>query len=1050
VSVAVIRYLCCQTVSEESPGGDLTGPQRDAATRREPRLLVRGAAGAGKTRTLEARFEWLVDNGVAPERIAVLVPTANRARALTARLETSLAAGFETLHVLTPAGLAAFELRRSAVAPVWQLEPLSAGDRLAMLAERVDELSVRHHDFGGRPTLLLGTFVRRIDRLKAELVDAQQYLAWAQRRERDGDPDAALELEFAQIYASHERMLAQAGARDEGDLVIDALSLTRARGGAAVTHTAFDHLLIDDAQELDLAAASLARELCVPSVTIAGDPDAALLRYRGAGAERLDSFVTADTLEISLGASLRCPQPVWRAARALAGDGPDSFSKPAQAGVVELWRCANERSQAQSVAVDIERLIAREATDPGEIAVIVSEINREGQALVAALEERAIPYRLVGEAAFFQRAEIRDVLAWLRLLADPTDAAAVVRALARPPVELRSVDIARCTQIARRRKLDMVSAMAAALQSPQVPPEARDRIHLFLKLYRASIATLDSSRPDLYVHRLIERLGLRRQQLFAAQPDVVTRLRTLARFGELAGAYVTRLPQATAREFATSIAAVADYGLREQDEPDLETADGVQVLTRAAAGGLEAEHVYVIGLHAGIRAPIPEPIPEALLTEPLPAADDARRTAGLRAELYVAASRASRRLVLAYPSADDRGAELAPMPSLEQAQQVLDATWIDKQEELFGPAEALASTYRLLRDELMIGTARAGGRLAELRFDTDLDVSHAVVRYLELLKLAALMERPDGQSVAESLRDVNSRILQAVTADQREIFETSSLDEYLLDSERDTRARAAALAARDEPTLEPFLPLRGEGVMLSASDIDTYRACPLKYKFARVFRIPQEPTLNQRFGILVHQVLERYHAPADNQAARGLPELLDLLDVGWRRGGFGDSEQERQLRAKATTSLTRYHERAASDRATPVWFERQFQFKLGPHTLRGRVDRVDRLPSGEYELIDYKTGRPKDAAQLAEDVQLSLYAVGARESWQLDASRQAYYYLLDDQKVALSDDAGRGEWIREVVAEVAEGIRSQGFEPTPSCTACAICDYRLICPAAER
>jgi DNA helicase II / ATP-dependent DNA helicase PcrA len=1029
---------------------DLTAEQRRAAVHGEPRLLLLGAAGSGKTQALQARFQWLVDNGVAPERIAVLVPTANRARALADRLETTLSEGFETLHVVTPAGLAALELRRSAVAPVWQLAPLSAGDRLAMLAERVDELSVRHHDFGGRPTVLLGSFVRRIDRLKAELVDAEQYLAWAQRRERDSDPDAALELEFAQIYASHERMLAQAGAHDEGDLVIDALSLTRARGGAAVIHTGFDHLLIDDAQELDLAAASLARELCVRGVTIAGDPEAALLRYRGAGAERLDSFMTAETPVIALGASLRCPRPVWRAARALAADDQDGSPEPARAGVVELWRCANERSQAQSVAVDIERLIAREATAPGEIAVIVSEINHEGQALAAALEERAIPHRLVGEAAFFQRAEIRDVLAWLRLLADPTDAAAVVRALARPPVELRSVDIARCTQIARRRKLDMVSAMAAALESPQVPPEARDRIHLFLKLYRPSIATLDSSRPDLYVHRLIERLGLRRQQLFAAQPDVVSRLRTLARFGELAGAYVTRLPQATAREFATSIAAVADYGLREQEEPELGTADGVQVLTRAAAGGLEAEHVYVIGLHAGIRAPTPEPIPEALLTEPLPATDDARRTAMLGAELYVAASRARGRLVLAYPRADDRGGQLAPVPSLERAQQALDATWIDKQEELFGPAEALASTYRLLRDELMAGTARAGGRLAELRFDTDLDVSHAVVRYLELLKLAALMGRPDGQSVAESLHDVNSRILQAVTAEQREIFQTSSLDEYLLDSERDTRARAAALAARDEPTLEPFLPLRGEGVMLSATDIDTYRTCPLKYKFARVFRIPQEPTLNQRFGILVHQVLERYHAHAENQPARGLPELLGLLDAGWRRGGFGDSEQERQLRVKATTALTRYHERAASDRATPVWFERQFQFKLGRHTLRGRVDRVDLLPGGEYELIDYKTGRPKNAAQLADDVQLSLYAVGARESWRLNASRQAYYYLLDDQKVALSDDAERGEWVRDVATEVAEGIRSQGFEPTPSYAACAICDYRLACPAAER
>ena len=187
-------------------------------------------------------------------------------------------------------------------------------------------------------------------------------------------------------------------------------------------------------------------------------------------------------------------------------------------------------------------------------------------------------------------------------------------------------------------------------------------------------------------------------------------------------------------------------------------------------------------------------------------------------------------------------------------------SWEDRAEQLFGPAEALHSTYLLMRDELLTGTLRAGGRLSELRFDTDLDVSHAVVRYLELLKLAALIARPEGQSVAESLRDVNSRILQAVTAEQREIFTSSQLDEYLLDSERDARRRAQAVVARDEPSLEPFLPRRGDGVMLSASDIDTYRTCPLKYKFARVFRIPQEPTLHQRFGILVHQVLERFHA----------------------------------------------------------------------------------------------------------------------------------------------------------------------------------------------
>jgi DNA helicase-2/ATP-dependent DNA helicase PcrA len=174
------------------------------------------------------------------------------------------------------------------------------------------------------------------------------------------------------------------------------------------------------------------------------------------------------------------------------------------------------------------------------------------------------------------------------------------------------------------------------------------------------------------------------------------------------------------------------------------------------------------------------------------------------------------------------------------------------------------------------------------------------------------------------------------------------------------------------------------------------------------------------------------------------------LDAGWRRGGFGDSDEERQLRGKAAAALTRYHERFQSAESTPMWFERAFTFNLGPHLLRGRVDRVDRLPGGEYELIDYKTGRPKSAAALAEDVQLSLYAVGAREAWSLESSQQAYYYLLDDEKVTVpADVAERSEWVCEVATEVAEGILSQGFEPTPSFAACSVCDYRLVCPAAE-
>src|SRR5204863_7559550 len=124
---------------------------------------------------------------------------------------------------------------------------------------------------------------------------------------------------------------------------------------------------------------------------------------------------------------------------------------------------------------------------------------------------------------------------------------------------------------------------------------------------------------------------------------------------------------------------------------------------------------------------------------------------------------------------------------------------------------------------------------------------------------------------------------------QREIFQRSAIDDYLLDTERSENRRAAAIAARDEPSLEAFLPTRGDGLVLAATDVETYRICPLRYKFARVFRIPQEPTIHQRFGILVHQVLERFHAGG---GTRSLEELLGLLAAGWRRGGFGEAEAE--------------------------------------------------------------------------------------------------------------------------------------------------------------
>jgi DNA helicase-2/ATP-dependent DNA helicase PcrA len=340
-----------------------------------------------------------------------------------------------------------------------------------------------------------------------------------------------------------------------------------------------------------------------------------------------------------------------------------------------------------------------------------------------------------------------------------------------------------------------------------------------------------------------------------------------------------------------------------------------------------------------------------------------------------------------------------------------------------------------------------------MRLDTTLDVSQAVARYLELLKVAALIERSkDGQPLDDAISEVNQLLAAGASAEQRAVLQSSALDDWLRDAGRDPDRRPVAGDDHTGPSLDPFIPRRRgagapeDGLMLSASDIETYRLCPLKYKFGRVFRIPQESTINQRFGIALHTVLERFHKSPD----AGREQLFELFESSWRRGGFGDSDDELQFRERGIEALERYWENTRDQVGEPVWFERSFSFQLGPHVIRGRVDRVDRRPDGSYEVIDYKTGRSKTAAELQSDIQLSIYQMGARESWGVETSAHSYYYVMTAEKVPVAHSDEELDRVRATIEEIGAGISRQDFQPTPTQEICSFCDFRILCPAAER
>jgi DNA helicase-2/ATP-dependent DNA helicase PcrA len=923
----------------------LAEAQQRAVQHGEGPLLLLGAAGTGKTEALARRLARLATDEVDADRVLLIAATPATSRRLQGRVETLLRSPYEELWIGTWPAICERLLRAHSTAAGLNpfFDVLGPAERLAMMLDHLDQLPLRNHEIRGNPAGLLARLLAQIDALKA-----------------GSDP---AEPDLAEFCAAHDRIVAASGNLDEGDVFLTLGKLLHEQADIrAEIATRFAYVMVDEYEDTTPAQRTVLAKLA--------EENSNHLYAQDASAE-LANDAPSITLE-------------------------QQFRQPA----VRRWRCTNERAQAQAVAREVEHLLS-EGTAPGAICVLIDDPAANGGPVSAAMEERGVPFHLAGPAALFQRPEVRDAIAWLRVLADPGDSAAAARALTRPPVELRSADLARLTTIARRRKVDMVSACEAALESPQIPPEGRERIQAFLKLYGEASAALEERRADVFVRRLIERVGLRRQRLFAAEPEVAERLLGLSRLAELASAWARREAHGTTRDFVRYLSAVAEAGVEPAGGEEPPSPGAVLGLSPRAAKGTEFDHVFVLG----------------------------QGSEGAQARLSLVLSRVEQE-------------EPAGQDGEEEAQE----------EELFGPAEGLHATYRKLREEVLEASWRAGRELSEPRLDTVVDVNRAIARHLELLKLAALAQRPGEEATAEAIAAVNGLLRQVATPEQQTELDASPLDAYLLDSERERDGRRMLIAARHEPSLEAFLPRRGDGALsLSASDLDLYLTCPLKYKFRRVFGIPEEPTINQRFGILIHSVLERFHKDTGEGEVTngGLAELMDLFESGWRRSGFGSSDDELQFRDRAREAMRLYWEREQESEGVPVWLERKFDIRIGEHQVRGRVDRVDRLPDGSYELIDYKTGERKSEAQLENDLQLALYRLAASEAWGLEAGTGSYYYVLDADKVAAPTKPDDAERVERTVLAVGEGVLGQDFEPRPAPTTCSWCDYRLICPAAE-
>jgi DNA helicase-2/ATP-dependent DNA helicase PcrA len=233
---------------------------------------------------------------------------------------------------------------------------------------------------------------------------------------------------------------------------------------------------------------------------------------------------------------------------------------------------------------------------------------------------------------------------------------------------------------------------------------------------------------------------------------------------------------------------------------------------------------------------------------------------------------------------------------------------------------------------------------------------------------------------------------------------------------------------------------------LSYTQVDTYLRCPQMYQYRFVFRLPTRPKPQMQFGRILHEALK----DALGSIEREKPLTWAMVDsayvAAWARERFCAPEQAPSLQDLGRTYLRRAFD--AGDLSKPLLLEQPFSLRVDGLRLTGRIDRVDRHPDGGYEVIDYKTGSAKRAAELQRDLQLGVYALAAREVFRFDPLSLSYYYLETSERVTVDKPQERLEEDRQTIVKVADGIRAELFVAKPDRMKCGGCDFRQLCPSA--
>ena len=577
---------------------DLNERQRDAVLHEGGPLLVVAGAGSGKTRVLTRRIAHVVrDRKVPPYQVMAITFTNKAAAEMRERVVELVGSRAAAMQVSTFHSACVRILRREAhhldFPSAFSIYDSADSQRLITTISRDLEIDVKRHT--------ARSLASAISNQKNELIDAEAFAARA---------TGPIEKLTAEVYREYQRRLAQSGALDFDDLIGHTVALFQGFPQVAeLYHDRFRHVLVDEYQDTNHAQYVLVRELVggvaaadPAELSVVGDADQSIYAFRGATIRNIDDFEHdyPNAVVVLLEQNYRSTQNILSAANAVIARNKSRRDK-------HLWTAEgsgekivgyvadDENDEAAFVANEISSLTAAGRYQASDIAVFY-RTNAQSRAVEEVFIRLGLPYRVVGGVRFYERKEVRDIVAYLRALVNPHDDVAFRRIINTPRRGIGDTAQAGVDALAKRERISFAEALRRIDDTSGLAARSLKSIHGFVammdhlgKEMRAGLGAAD------LVHEILDRSGYLATLKDSRDPQDEARVENLVELETVAAEFERDYPGTSLEDFLERVSLVADA----DEIPD---SDGgvVTLMTLHTAKGLEFPVVFLTGLEEGI------------------------------------------------------------------------------------------------------------------------------------------------------------------------------------------------------------------------------------------------------------------------------------------------------------------------------------------------------------------------------------------------------------------------------------------------------------------